>query len=99
MQIKIEGGTVTEEFSDHYTPDASVVSAHFDDDAHAGCLETYGPDRIVADALSAEDRVWSVVDSEKGECLVINPGVHDDAIYFVVSEEPYTGYPQTYLYI
>ena len=87
------------DFDELYERDTSIVSQEFDpQDGFVGCLETYGQDRLQAEALEKERRVWSFMDNDQpAPQLVIRPGVFHGAIYYIVTTKPWTDPNQVFV--
>jgi hypothetical protein len=74
-------------FDETYTVDDSIKSKFFDGDQ--GMLETFGDDLRLALDINKETplRVWTAVDGDDGELLLVN-GLHTiNRVYYLVTKE------------
>lgn len=89
---------VQDEFLNKYTYDESVESVEFDE-TQLGQLETYGPDLELAKKIRDErpNNIWSAVDGDDGDILVV-AGMHFvNCIYFIVTIEPWESEDEQYV--
>lgn len=73
-------------FDDLYTIDESVRSLECDT---AGVFETYGEDieHVLQVFAKTPARVWTLIDGEQGETLLVNGLLHVNRINYMVTVE------------
>lgn len=74
-------------FDETYTVDDSIKSKFFDGDQ--GMLETFGDDLRLALDINKETpfRVWTAIDDDNGDVLLVNGFHFVNRIYYVITKE------------
>lgn len=82
-----------------YTFNEDIKSIVFDPECQSGMLENYGKDfaQLLKIVRKTPKRVWSVVDGEDDKVHVI-AGMLLDVIHYVISNEDFREYGETYFY-
>jgi len=76
-------------FDDLYTIDESVQSFECDTAGVAGVFETYGEDieHVLQVFAKTPARVWTLIDGEQGETLLVNGLLYVNRINYMVTVE------------
>jgi hypothetical protein len=77
------------DFFDLYTPDTSVVSKNYDDEGEEGQFETFGEDleHVLKVWAETPERVWTMIDGDDGEILIVNGLRHVNRIAYLITVE------------
>lgn len=77
------------EFFEKYTFDNSVASEVFDPDDEPGQFETYGKDieHVIKVADQNPKRVWTLVDGENDDLLLLNGFHYVNRIHYYITNE------------
>ena len=74
-------------FDETYTVDNSIKSEFFD--SNQGMLETFGDDLKLATEINKKTplRVWTAIDSDNGDVVLVNGFHFVNRIYYVITKE------------
>jgi hypothetical protein len=89
-------GAAKEDFFDLYTPDTSVVSKNFSEEGEEGKFETFGEDlkHVLRVHAKTPNRVWTLIDGDDGEILIINGLRRLNSIAYMITVE--NGHGESY---
>jgi hypothetical protein len=81
------------DFFDVYTPDSSVVSENYNSEEEIGQFETFGEDLeyVLSVYKKTPKRVWTMIDDDDGEIMIVNGMLHVNRICFIITVEDGNG--------
>jgi hypothetical protein len=82
-----------EEWEHHFNPLVNHLdkNASFDDGSGGTMFETYGAeyDYVAAIGQKEPNRIWTYIDNEEGETVIINHWAFANRIGYFITEKPY----------